>query len=129
MRDQRPVGLARGRVRFVGEAIALVVADSAHAAQDAAERIEVAYDDLPAVIAGSAALASGAQQLHDSVPANLAFDYEYGDEGAAAQALERAAHVTRIALESTRVAGNPMEPKACIAAWDAARGVFDLYAP
>jgi len=121
--------LALHKVRFVGDPVALVVADSPQAAQDAAEAVEVEYRELPAVVLGSEALKSGAPQLHDDLPGNLSFDFEYGDEKAAAEAFARAAHITRIALESTRLSGNPMEPKACVAAYDAASGVFDLYAP
>jgi len=120
--------LARGRVRYVGQEVALVVATSAAAAQDAAERIEVEYRDLPVVVAGEQALAEGAPLLHEAIPGNLAFDYLYGDEKAFEEAKARAAHVTRLTLDSTRVSGNPMEPKACLAAYDAASGVFDVYA-
>src|SRR5262249_46210898 len=95
---------------------------------DAAEAIEIEYEDLPAVVKGSDALAGGAPLLHDDVPGNLAFDYVYGDEKATADAFARAAHVTRLTLDSTPVSGNPMEPKACLAAFDAASGVYDLYA-
>ena len=121
--------LARGRVRYVGQEVALVVAESPQAAQDAAEAIEVEYRDLDAVVDAAAALAPGAPQLHDDVPGNLAFDYEYGNEQAAAEALKGAAHVTRLTLDSTRVSGTPMEPKACVAAYDAATQTFDVYAP
>ena len=124
----RPI-LATGRVRFVGELVALVLAESPQAAQDAAERIEVDYRESPAVADGRDALAPGAPQLHEDVPGNLALEYVYGDEKAADQALARAAHVTRLALESTRVAGVPMEPKACVAAYDGASGAYDVYAP
>ncbi|MGH8725869.1 MAG: xanthine dehydrogenase family protein molybdopterin-binding subunit, partial [Burkholderiales bacterium] len=120
--------IARDRVRYVGQEVALVIATSAAAAQDAAEAIEVEYRDLPAVVDAEAALAPGAPQLHESVPGNLCFDYEYGDEKAAEEAFARAAHVTRLQLESTRVCGTPMEPKACVAAYDAHTGSFDVYA-
>jgi carbon-monoxide dehydrogenase large subunit len=120
--------LARGRVRFVGQEIALVVADSPQAAQDAAEQIEVEYRDLPAVVDADEALAPGAPQLHDEIAGNLCFDYEYGDEKKTEEALAGAAHVTRITLDSTRVSGVPMEPKACLAAYDAATQTFDVYA-
>src|SRR5712675_3551754 len=73
-------GLANGRVRFVGQEVALVVAKTALAAQDAAEKIEVEYRDLPAVVDAEAALAPGAEQLYPQIPGNLCFDYEYGDE-------------------------------------------------
>jgi carbon-monoxide dehydrogenase large subunit len=120
--------LARERVRYVGQEVALVVAASPAEAQDAAEAIEVEYRELPAVVDAEAALEPGAPQLHPEVPGNLAFDYEYGDESAAAEAFAGAAHVTRVKLDSTRVAGTPMEPKACVAAYDAPSGSFDLYA-
>ena len=123
----RPV-LALERVRFVGEPIALVVAETAEAAQDAADRIEVEYRDLPAVADAAAALEAGTPQLHEAIPGNLAFDYEYGDERATATAFAAAAHITRLTLDSTRVSGNPMEPKACVAAYDLASGCYDIYA-
>ncbi len=110
--------LAQGRVRYVGEAVAIVVAETLHAAHDAAELIAVAYDALPAVADGRAALAQGAPQLHDSIPGNLCFDYDYGDETAVEAAFATAAHVVRLEQESARVVGNPMEPKAAIAEWD-----------
>ena len=119
--------LARRRVRYVGQEIALVVATSAAAAQDAAERIEIEYRDLPAVADPYDALAAGAPQLHEDIPGNLAFEYVYGDEAATHAAFARAAHVTKLVLESTRLSGNPMEPKACLAAYDAAGDSYDLY--
>jgi carbon-monoxide dehydrogenase large subunit len=120
-------GLANGRVRFVGQEVALVVASTAQAAQDAAERIEVEYRDLPVVVDAESALGSSAEQLYPDIPGNLCFDYEYGDEAKTAEAFSRAAHVTRVALDSQRMVGNPMEPKACLAAYDAGADVYDLY--
>jgi carbon-monoxide dehydrogenase large subunit len=120
--------LARGKVRHVGQEIALVVATSAAAAQDAAERIEVEFQDLPAVVDTAEALAAGAPQLHDDVPGNLAAVFEYGDARAADEAMARAAHVTRLALDSTRVSGTPMEPKACAVVYEAASDSYDVYA-
>ncbi len=120
--------LARGRVRHVGQEVALVVAETALAAQDAVELIEVEYRELPAVADVDAALAPGAPQVHDDVPGNLAFDYEYGDAAQAEAAFARAAHVTRLELESQRMVGNPMEPKSCVVAHDKASGAYDVYA-
>jgi carbon-monoxide dehydrogenase large subunit len=119
--------LAQGRVRFVGEAIALVVADSPQAAQDAAERIEIEYEDLPAVVSEEASIQESTVQLHEAIPGNLAFDFDYGDEKAAEEAIARAARVVRVTVESTRLAGNPMEPRSCVAAWDAASDRYDVY--
>src|SRR5258706_8125461 len=120
-------GLADRRVRFVGQEIALVVASTALAAQDAAEKIEIEYRDLPAVVDAEAALAAGAAQLYPDIPGNLCFDYEYGDEAKAAEAFARAAHVTRVVLNSQRMAGNPMETKAALASYDAVADKYDLY--
>ncbi len=114
-------------MRYVGEPVAIVVADTAHAAQDAAELIAVDYDPLPAVANGSAALAPGAPQLHDAIPGNLCFDFDYGDAAATDAAFATAAHIVRLAQESGRVVGNPMEPKAALAAWDGA--VLQLWSP
>ena len=124
---ERPI-LARDRVRYVGQEIALAVATSPAAAQDAAEAIEVEYEELPVVVDGAQALQADAPLLHENVAGNLAFDYEYGSEAAAAEALAKAAHVTRLTLDSTRVSGNPMEPKACVAVYDAASDSYDVYA-
>lgn len=114
---ERPV-LAHGRVRFVGEPVALVVANSPNAAQDAADLISVEYEDLPVVIDPEGALNAGATQLHEDVPANMPFEYEAGDRSAVEAAFSKAAHVTRLKMESTRVVASPMEPRACLVAYD-----------
>lgn len=114
----RPV-IAHGKVRFVGEPVALVVAESALIAQDAAEQIAVEYEDLPVIVDPEAAIAGGAPQLHDGVPDNLPFEYEAGDAAATAAAFATAAHVTRVKVDSTRVIPNPMEPRACLVAYEA----------
>src|SRR5581483_6484340 len=100
--------LAQGRVRHVGECVACVVAASPQIAQDALEAIEIEYRDLACVVDARAALAPGAPQLHESAPGNLVFDYGTGDEEAAAAAFAKAARVVKIALENTRVVGNPL---------------------
>jgi len=117
--------LATDRVRFVGEPVALVVAETAHEAQDGVERIVVDYETLPAVVDAAAAFAPGAPVIHDSVPGNLCFDFDYGDETGTEAAFASAAHVVRLTLTSGRVAGNPMEPKAALAHWDG--DVLDLW--
>jgi carbon-monoxide dehydrogenase large subunit len=122
-------GLADGRVRFVGEPVAIVVAETEPAAQDAAELIEVDYEDLPVLVEADAAMAQGAARLHEEFPDNLAFEYEYGNSQAADAALAGAAHVVRVELRAQRIAGNPMEPKSCTARYDAAAGAFELFAP
>jgi len=120
--------LARGRVRHVGQEVALVIADTALAAQDAVELIVIEYRELPAVADAEAALAPGAPLIHDDVPGNLAFDYEYGDAVKTEEAFARAAHVTRLELDSQRMVGNPMEPKGCLATYDSDTGIYEVYA-
>jgi hypothetical protein len=88
--------LANGRVRFVGEEVAFVVAESVAAAQDAAELIEIDYRDLPVVVDAEAALKPGAPLLHDDAPGNMCFEYEYGDAAKTAEAFAGAAHVTKL---------------------------------
>ena len=121
--------LAHERVRFVGEPVALVVAENEVAAQDGAERIVVDYRDLPAVVDAQAALAPGAPVLHTDVPGNLAMEYEYGALAPVEAAFANAAHVARVTLDAQRIAGNPMEPKACVASFNPRTGVYDIYLP
>ena len=109
--------LAHGRVRFAGDAVALIVAETATAAQDAAELIAVEYRELPAVVSTADALAAGAPLVHDAVPGNMVLDYESGDEAGARAAFERAARVVKMDVHVSRVVGNPMEPRACLAAF------------
>ncbi|MGH8650525.1 MAG: xanthine dehydrogenase family protein molybdopterin-binding subunit, partial [Burkholderiales bacterium] len=121
--------LAMGRVRFVGEPVAMVVADTAALAEDARELIDIEYRDLPAVASFDAAVAPGAPQLHDDVPGNLAFEYESGDEQAVAAAFARAHHVSKVTMDSQRLVGNMLEPRACLAAFDPASGRYTVHAP
>src|SRR5262245_7761562 len=124
----RPV-LAHGRVRFVGEAVALVVADSAAAAQDAADLVEVEYRDLKSVTDPEGALADGAPQLSDEVPGNLAWESKIGDQKSVEAAFASAAHITRAKIISTRVAPSPMEPRACLVAYDAKTETYRINSP
>lgn len=121
--------LAIERVRYSGQPLAFVVARTLAAAMDAAELIEVELRDLPVVTDARAALAPGAPQLYEEAPGNLAFDYEYGDRAKTEAAFASAAHVTKLRVEAPRIVGNPMEPKACVAAYDAAADRYDVYAP
>jgi aerobic carbon-monoxide dehydrogenase large subunit len=121
--------LAHERVRFVGEPVALVVAESEAAAQDGAEQISIEYRELPAVIDAAAALGASAPLLHADVPGNLAMEYEYGALAPVEAAFAKAAHVARVTLDAQRISGNPMEPKACLASFDAETGVYNVYLP
>jgi carbon-monoxide dehydrogenase large subunit len=109
--------LAKGRVRFAGDAVALIVAESADAAQDAAELVAVEYRDLPAVVTSAEALAPGAPLVHDAVPGNIVLDYESGNEALTRDAFGKASKVIKLEVDISRVVGNPMEPRACLAAY------------
>jgi carbon-monoxide dehydrogenase large subunit len=108
--------LAQGRVRFTGEPVALIVAESAAAAQDAAELVVVDYRDLPAVVSAQDAVKDGAPRVHDTVPNNLVMDYESGDDAGSKAAFAKAARTIELEVDISRVVGNPMEPRACVAA-------------
>ncbi|MBI4191967.1 MAG: xanthine dehydrogenase family protein molybdopterin-binding subunit [Betaproteobacteria bacterium] len=126
LKPERPV-LAHGKVRFVGEAVALVVAESALAAHDALDAIEIEYRELSASVHVDDALASSASQLHVDVPGNLSLEWEAGDDAAVAKAFEQAAHVTRIKIGTTRVVASPMEPRSYVVSYDAAAASYDVY--
>src|SRR3954464_859099 len=119
--------LAQGRVRFTGEPVALIVAESATAAQDAAELVNVEYRDRSAVVGAPQAVASGAPLVHDSVPGNVVMDYESGDEAGSKAAFARAARTIELEVDISRVVGNPMEPRACLAHWEAKSEHYHLY--
>ena len=120
--------LALGFVRYVGEPIALVVAETAMQAQDAAEALVVDYEELPAVFDAKEAIVPGAPLVHDNVPGNLALDFVGGDEAATAAAFAKAAHIVKLDAYHTRVVGNPMEPRACVGSYDAATDMYYLHA-
>ncbi len=110
--------LAHDRVRFVGEPMAVVVAETRAQALDAVELIHVELQDLTAAADPASALATDAVQIHAAAPGNLCFDYEYGDAAATDAAFASAATRVRLDLTSDRIVGNPMEPKAALVAWD-----------
>ncbi len=119
--------LALGRVRFVGEPVALVVAETAMQAQDAAEAVMVDYEDLPAVFESRDALGAGAPLIHNEVPGNMALDFEGGNQAATDAAFASAAKVVRLDAYHTRVVGNPMEPRTCIGSYDPATEMYYLH--
>ena len=125
---RRPV-LAEGRVRFVGEAVAMLVARSLREARDAIERVVIEYEALPQVTDARAALAFGAAQVRDDAPGNLALDWEGGDRQASDAAFARAAHVTRVDVVVNRVSAAPIEPRGAAGEYDAATGRYTLRAP
>ena len=118
--------LASDKVRYVGDPVALVVATNRDAARDAAELVLVDIDPLPAVTDARAAAVDGAPQLHGDAPGNVALDFHFGDSAAVAAAFGRAAHVTRLHLDNSRVVVAPMEPRSALAAVEDGRLVLRL---
>ena len=113
---ERPI-LARDRVRFVGEPVAFIVADTLAQARDAAEMVELEIENMDAHVA----LSTGGEALHDCAPDNLAFDWSFGDEEAVKTALSAATHVVTVPVEDNRIIVNSMEPRGCYAEPEGAR--------
>lgn len=124
----RPV-MARGRVRHVGEIVAMVVADTAEQARDAVELIAVDYDMADAAVDVLAALEPGAPRLHDHVPSNLAYDWTLNDGAPAEEALALADRVVEVTVENNRLVINPLETRGAVATFDGGRGVYTLHTP
>ncbi len=122
----RPL-LVRERVRMIGDYVALVVADSADEARDAAERVVIEYEELAFVTEGPAALAEGAARVWQDCPDNLCFQVEAGDREAVEEAFRRAHHVSRIEYPVTRVAVAAMEPRAAVGVYDDSEERYTLY--
>ncbi len=121
--------LMTDKVRYVGDAVAFVVADTPAQARDAAEAVEVNIDALPAVTSPGDAAKPGAPQLYDHIPNNVALDYHFGDTAAIDAAFKSAAHVTKLDIANTRVAVVPMEPRTALAAYDKARDHYTIQVP
>ncbi len=119
--------LATNKVRYVGDAVAVVIADSIEQARNAAEAVEVDYKILPAVAQSVDALASGAPEIHENAPGNVVFDWEIGELAPTDAALEGAAHITEMEITNNRLAPNPMEPRSAIATFNAAEDHYTLY--
>jgi carbon-monoxide dehydrogenase large subunit len=115
------------RARFVGEPVALIVADTIAHAKDAADRLAIEFEILPAVVHAADAFKPDAPRLWDHVPNNLCIDIEVGDPTATAYAFERAAHVVRLATWVQRVTGVPMEPRTTIADYDPETETWTLH--
>jgi aerobic carbon-monoxide dehydrogenase large subunit len=119
--------LAIDKVRFVGDPVACVVAETPIAAEDAAAAVELDVAPLPAVTLASDAVKPGAPPVFDDVPDNVALDYHYGDGERVKEAFAKAAHVTRLELRNTRLVVNAMEPRAAVAGYNAASERFTFY--
>lgn len=119
--------LALGRVRMVGEAVAIVIADSAALAKDAAEAVLVEYEPLPAVTDLRAAVAKDAPLLWQEAPGNVSFVYEIGDAKGVEAAMQGAAHIARLTIDINRVSANPLEPRVAIGDYDRRSGRYTLH--
>ncbi|NUS19928.1 MAG: xanthine dehydrogenase family protein molybdopterin-binding subunit [Mesorhizobium sp.] len=121
--------LATDKVRFVGDPVAFVVAETLAQARDAAEAVELEIEPLPAVTDPEEAAKPGAPQLYDHIPNNVALDYHYGDMDKVNAAFAGAAHVTKIDIENTRVAVVSMEPRVGLASYDKKTERYTLQVP
>ena len=121
--------LANNSVHFVGQPLAMVLADSADLAQDAAELAQIDYEALDAVATVDAALAPGAPQVHADVPGNLSARFADGDRAAVDAAFLAARHVSRVRVNSQRLIGMPMEPRAVVVWHDPASGITRVHTP
>ncbi|RKF16766.1 xanthine dehydrogenase family protein molybdopterin-binding subunit [Roseovarius spongiae] len=119
--------LATDTVRYVGDAVAVVIAETNAQARIAAEAVMVDYEELPVVVHAIDALKDGAPQIHDNAPGNLIYDWELGDEAATDAGLAEAAHVTTLDLTNNRLSPNPMEPRSAVATYDHAEDHYTLY--
>ena len=136
LKKPRRDALATDRVRYVGDPVALVVAETLAQAKEAAEAVKLDIEPLPAIVSAEQAARDGAPLLYQDVPGNVALDYHYGDAEAVNAAFARAAHVTRLNLVNSRLAVNCIEPRAALASYEANRytlrvpsqGVFGMRA-
>ena len=120
--------LPMDKARHVGEAVAMVVAETKAQALDAAEAVEVRYEELPFVLHSEDAMRPGAPAIWDEVPGNVPVDTRFGDADATDRAFAGAAHVVKRKFHVGRVTGVPMEPRAALGHYDAATGRYTLYA-
>jgi carbon-monoxide dehydrogenase large subunit len=119
--------IAHGNVNHVGDAVAVVVADSLAAAKDAAEQVKVEYEVLPAVADPAKAQAPGAPQIHEIAPNNTIYQWHLGDKSAAEAALKSARHIAKVDLINNRLVPNAIEPRAAIGEYDAGTDSFTLW--
>jgi carbon-monoxide dehydrogenase large subunit len=127
MVEPRHPVLAHGKVRHVGDPIALVVAATKQQAKDAAEAIVLDIESLPAVASLGAALAPGAPLVHDEAAGNICFDWQIGDAAAVAVGFAKAHKIVKLDLINNRLIANAMEPRAAIGEYDVSSGEYTLY--
>ena len=127
MVEPKHPAMAIGKVRHVGEIVAIVVAETRDQAREAAALIEIDYQELPAAASLEAARADGAPLVWDEADGNLCYDWEVGDRAAAEGAIAGAAHVVSIDVVNQRLVPNAIEPRAAIGNFDPTTGVYTLY--
>ena len=116
--------LAEGRVRYVGDPVACVIAETPAQAKDAADAVLLDIESLPAITTARAADAPGAPLLHDEAPGNVLMTYHHGDAAAVAAAFAKAAHVTKLSIRNSRIVVAAMEPRSALAAFEDNRFVL-----
>jgi carbon-monoxide dehydrogenase large subunit len=121
--------LMSDKVRYVGDPVAFVVAETLAQARDAAEAVTLDIEPLPAITSAEEAAKPGAPQLYDHIPNNVALDYHYGDTAKVEAAFASAAHVTKLDITNTRVAVVAMEPRAALASYDEAGERYTIQVP
>ncbi|MBY6262512.1 xanthine dehydrogenase family protein molybdopterin-binding subunit [Azospirillum sp. 412522] len=126
MKEPPHYPLARDRVRYVGDAVAVVIAETREQARDAAEMVVVDYEELPAVGSSTRAVAGAAPLVHDDAPDNVCYDWHLGDKAATDAAFANAAHVAKIDLVNQRLVPNAMEPRAAMGEYDQSSGEYTL---
>jgi len=119
--------LAQGKVRYVGDHVAVIIAETYYQAKDAAELVDVDYEMLDAVVSPAAALEPGKALVHDDVPNNQCYVWELGDKAATDDAFAKAAHVTRLDLVNNRLIPNAIEPRAAVASYSQGEDHYTLY--
>jgi len=119
--------LAQGKVRYVGDHVAVVIADTLAQARDAAEKIVVDYGVLPAVSDTASAPKAGQAQIHDVAPNNTVYNWHFGDKAATDAAFASAKHVTKLDFVNNRLIPNPMEPRAAVGEYDSGTDTITLY--
>ncbi|HYD30192.1 MAG TPA: xanthine dehydrogenase family protein molybdopterin-binding subunit [Azospirillaceae bacterium] len=127
MREPKHPAMAGDTVRHVGDTVAVVIAETRVQAKDAAEKVVVDYEELPAVASPTAALEDGAPPVHADAPNNLCFDWHLGDQAATDAAFAQAAHITKLDLVNNRLIANAIEPRAAIGEYDPGTDSYTLH--
>ena len=127
MKEPKHPLLAQGKVRYVGDRVAVVIAETLAQAKDAVELIEVDYEVLPAVVDAALARKPGRPLVHESAPDNTCFVWALGDEGAVNKAFAQAAHVTRLEFINNRLIPNAIEPRAAVASYSRGDDSYTVY--